>query len=65
MTAKLLYTTKRAQNDLGTTVAFLFTRISKSDKCDWKKLRRLLVFVKGTINDKQIIGETRMNYFFI
>ena len=30
--------------------------MSKSTSEDWKKLRRLLSFLKGTVNDKRIIG---------
>ena len=30
--------------------------MSKSTIEDWKKLRRLVSFLKGTVNDKRIIG---------
>jgi len=34
--------------------------VSKSDEDDWKKLRRGLLFMKNTINDKRIIGATTL-----
>ena len=49
---------KREQPGLGPTVAFLYTRVSTSDDANWKKLRCLIVFVKGTTNKKHIIGTT-------
>ena len=52
ITAKLLYIMKRARPDIETTVAYLCTRVSKSNEDDWKKLRRLLCYCKGTINKK-------------
>ena len=47
---------KRARPDLETSVAFLCTRVTKSDEDDWKKLRRVLAYIKCTINDKRVIG---------
>ena len=59
--AKLLYIMKRTRPDLEPTVAFLSTRVSCSTVDDWNKLKRLLQFVKGTINDKRIIGANGLN----
>jgi hypothetical protein len=50
--AKLLFIMKCATPDLETVVSFLMTRVSKSDEDDWRKLKRCLGFIKGTINDK-------------
>ena len=61
MTGNLLYVTNRSRPDIDTTVMFVCTRASFSDKDYWKQLRPLLVFEKGTINDKQIIEVTGMN----
>ena len=47
---------KRARPDLETAVAFLCTRVSKSDKHDWKKLKRVLKYVYGTLDYKRVIG---------
>eukprot|EP00957_Ditylum_brightwellii_P143410 10925329-Ditylum_brightwellii.AAC.1 len=56
ITAKTLFIMKRIRPDLEPTVAFLCTRVPKSDKVDWKKLKRMLGFVKHTIDDIHIIG---------
>ena len=53
---KLLYICKRSRPDLETVVAFLCTRVSKSDQEDWKKILRVLSFANQTINDPRIIG---------
>eukprot|EP00957_Ditylum_brightwellii_P180394 13741753-Ditylum_brightwellii.AAC.1 len=50
--------------DLEPTVAFLCTRVSKSDMDDWKKLKRMLGFMKHTIDDIRISGaETLTNLY--
>ena len=54
--AKLLYVSKRAQADLNTTITFLCTRVSKSTVEDWEKICRILQYLKGTINMKNILG---------
>jgi hypothetical protein len=46
--AKLLFACKRARPDIQTAVAFLTTRVSKSDIDDWKKLKRCLQYSHGT-----------------
>jgi hypothetical protein len=40
--AKLLWVTKRVRPDIQLPIAFMSTRVTKSDKDDWKKLNRLL-----------------------
>mmetsp|Transcript_13911 Transcript_13911/g.26194 ORF Transcript_13911/g.26194 Transcript_13911/m.26194 type:complete len:735 (+) Transcript_13911:3-2207(+) len=54
--AKLLYICKRCRLDIQNAVAFLTTRVSKPDEDDWKKLKRVLQYLKGTINDKLVLG---------
>ena len=51
ITAKLGYIMKRGRPDIETAVSFLMKRVSKSDTDDWKKLRRLIGFLKGTIDE--------------
>ena len=63
--AKLLYIMKRARPDLETAVSYLCTRVSKSDLDDWKKLRRLIAFVKVTIDDVRIIGANDLASIFM
>jgi hypothetical protein len=46
--AKILYATKRARPDTCTAIAFLTTRVRKSDKEDWAKLTHLIKYIRGT-----------------
>jgi hypothetical protein len=50
ITAKLLFVTKRARPDISVPMAFLSSRVTKADEEDWKKLKRLLQYIHGTIN---------------
>ena len=54
--AKLLYVSKRARLDIETTISFLCTRVTKCDEDDWEKLRRLLGYLKNTLELPRIIG---------
>jgi hypothetical protein len=56
VTAKLLYVAIRARMDILLTVGFLGTRVSKSTTEDWEKLRRLLEYIKGSIDEEYTIG---------
>ena len=62
--AKLLYMEKRARPDIEPTVAFLCTRVQSPDEDDWKKLKRVLAFLKQTIDDKRIIGGDNLHSVF-
>ena len=46
--AKCLFATKRARPDISTAVAFLSTRVKGPDQDDWKKLVRLIRYLRGT-----------------
>jgi hypothetical protein len=46
---KLMYIGKRARPDIETAIAFLSTRVSKSDVDDWGKLKRVLQYLYGTL----------------
>jgi hypothetical protein len=48
-TAKCLFATKRARPDIHTAVAFLTTRVREPDVDDWKKLQRLIRYLRGTL----------------
>ena len=54
--ASLLFISKQCQLDIQTTVAFLTTQVSNPDKDDWSKLRRVLQYLRGTMNMKLVIG---------
>ena len=43
--AKLLHITKRGRPDIETALAFLMTRVSRSDIDDWKKLKRVMTWL--------------------
>ena len=46
--AKSLFLTKRARPDISTAVAFLTTRVKGPDVDDWKKLTRMIRYLRGT-----------------
>jgi len=48
--AKLLFLCKRARPDIQTAVSFLCTRVKHPDTDDYKKLRRVLRYLRGTID---------------
>ena len=54
-TAKALFACKRARPDLQVAVALLCTRVKDPNEDDWKKLLRLLHYIKGSINDVLIL----------
>ena len=64
VTAKLLYITKRARPDIETGIAFMTTRVLKSTEEDWRKLKRIITFLKYTIDDVRIIGAKSMDTIY-
>jgi Reverse transcriptase (RNA-dependent DNA polymerase). len=59
--AKLLYVATRARPDLQPTISFLTSRCAKADEDDWKKLRRLLCYIKQTIDLKLTLRANAAN----
>jgi hypothetical protein len=49
--AKALFLCKRARVDVQPAVSFLTTRVKCPDQVDWCKLKRMMDFLKTTIND--------------
>lgn len=49
LTAKLLFLSKRARPDIQTAVAFLTTRVKGPDVDDYKKLARVLRYLRGSV----------------
>jgi len=47
-TAKILFLCKRARPDVQTAVSFLCTRVQAPDEDDYKKLRRLVCYLRAT-----------------
>jgi Reverse transcriptase (RNA-dependent DNA polymerase) len=54
--AKLLYVSLRARMDLLLAVAFLCTRVSRATVQDLSKLKRVLEYVKGTLDLEYTVG---------
>jgi len=48
--ASLLFISRRCRLDIQIAVAFLCTRVSEPDLDDWNKLRRVLQYLRGTID---------------
>ena len=48
MTAKALYICKRSRPDIQPAVSFLTTRVKAPDQDNWKKIVRMLGYLKGT-----------------
>ena len=60
MVAKLLFAAKRARPDIQTAISFLCTRVKDPDVDDWKKLIRVLGYIKETIFLPLTLGWTRL-----
>jgi hypothetical protein len=50
MVMKGMFVCKRARPDIQTPVAYLCTRVSKSDSSDWRKLQHMMSYLKGTMD---------------
>jgi hypothetical protein len=59
--AKLLFVATRARPDLQPTISFLTSRCAKADVDDWKKLKRLLCYIRHTIDLKLTLRANAMN----
>ena len=56
LVARLLFASKRARPDIQVTVAFLCTRVKAPTEEDYKKLGRIIKYVKETIDLTLILG---------
>ena len=54
--AKALYVTKRARPDISLAIAFLTTRVREPDVDDWKKLRHMVEYLRGTHDLPLVLG---------
>ena len=52
---------KRSRPDIETAISFLCKRVSKCDTQDWKKLKRVLAWLKGSIDDIRYFGMKNTN----
>jgi hypothetical protein len=48
--AKLLFVSQRSRPDIQTAVAFLSTRVKAPDRDDYKKLRRVMQYLRGSLD---------------
>ena len=48
LVAKILFATKRARPDTGTSISFFTTRVREPDGDDWSKLVHLMKYIRGT-----------------
>ena len=55
-TAQLLFLSTRARQDIQPATAFLTTRVRCPDEDDWGKAKRLLGYLKGTLNMPLILS---------
>ena len=54
--ATLLFVSRRCRLDIQTAVGFLCTRVAEPDEDDWAKLKRVLMYLNGTIDLTLTIG---------
>ena len=67
MVAKGIFVTKRSRPDISPTISVLSGRVREPNKEDWRKCRRLLDYLKGSM-DKHLIlrvdeGVNIINWF--
>jgi len=60
-TAKLLFLSKRARPDIQTAVAFLTTRVKSPDRDDYKKLARVMKYLRATVDLSLILEADDLN----
>ncbi|CAJ1944996.1 unnamed protein product [Cylindrotheca closterium] len=57
----LLYVSRRCRLDIQTAIGFLCTRVDSPDEDDWAKLKRLLQYLRGTIDLVRTLGGEDIN----
>ena len=62
--ATLLHVCKRTKPDLEVAISFLSKRVQTSTEEDWKKLRRVIQYCYGTLNERRTIGATSIKDIF-
>ena len=48
LVAKILFATKRARPDTGTSISYLTTRVREPNRYDWRKMVHLMKYIRGT-----------------
>eukprot|EP00957_Ditylum_brightwellii_P212308 15367176-Ditylum_brightwellii.AAC.4 len=60
-TAKLIFVCKRARPDIQTAVAFLTTQVKFHNKNNWKKLRRVILYLNGALDMALTLSSDNLN----
>jgi len=60
--AALLFISRRCRLDIQVAVGFLTTRVSEPDEDDWAKLKRVLQYLRGTMDLTLTIGGTSIQH---
>lgn len=58
---RLLFISTRARPDIYLTISFLTSRCTKTDVDDWKKLKRLLIYLRDTVDLALILSADNMS----
>ena len=61
LVAKLLFVSTQAWPDIHLPISFLTSRVTKADEDEWKKLKRLLQYIKNTIDLRLTLLASNMN----
>ena len=56
LTMKLMFVCQRCRLDIMTAISFLCTRVSRFTEQDWYKLKRVLEYLNGTLDDVLTLG---------
>ena len=64
VTATYLHVCKRTRPDLEVAISFLTRRVQEPDEDDWKKLRRVVQYCYGTLDEQRTIGATCLKDLF-
>ena len=56
ITAKLLHVSNRAGLDIKLVIAVAYTRVSKNTVQNWGELKRVLKYLKGTLDMPRVLG---------
>ena len=54
--ASILFISRRYRLEIQMSVAFLYTRVAEPDKDDWKKLKRVLQYLREKIDIVLMLG---------
>eukprot|EP00957_Ditylum_brightwellii_P053095 4025957-Ditylum_brightwellii.AAC.1 len=60
-TTKLLFLCKRARRDIQTGVTFLTTWVKEPNEDDWKKVRRIILYLNGTTKLVTTLSVSKLN----